>query len=231
MGKPKDINEIAEEIKNWEVLTKLPQTIDGFSLQPGTGIDGQILNIAAYVNEAMHCRLDFTYTKETFDYVPVKTVGLHTFRDERYFCRDREHFGELLLTQLPQMIKAVDRNTRHKMPYESLALGFDTWEYWKSLPQELEGYELFITPDNPLPYINGSYIFLDYADFTAGNEIYFSYNIFRDELFAEMHKRYLPLTTEQFDVKAAVPSENKLGALEQHIKEHLEEFLHALKKD
>ena len=230
MGKPKPIEEIAAELKDWELLAQLPQEIEGFTLQPGTGIKGQILNIAAYVNEAMHCRLDITYTSETFDYVPVKTVGLHTFRDERYFCRDRERFGQMLLTQLPELIRNVDRKTLHKMPFEAAELGSEKWEFWRSLPRELEGYELFITPDNPLPYINGSFIFLDYTDFAGGNQIYFSYNIFRDELFAEMRSHNLPLTTESFDVKANVPAGGKLAALEQHLRERLQETLVSLKK-
>lgn len=230
MGKPKPIEEIAAELKDWELLAQLPQEIEGFTLQPGTGIKGQILNIAAYVNEAMHCRLDITYTSETFDYVPVKTVGLHTFRDERYFCRDRERFGQMLWTQLPELIRNVDRKTLHKMPFEAAELCFEKWEFWRSLPRELEGYELFITPDNPLPYINGSFIFLDYTDFAGGNQIYFSYNIFRDELFAEMRSHNLPLTTESFDVKANVPAGDKLAALEQHLRERLQETLVSLKK-
>ena len=230
MGKPKPIEEIAAELKDWELLAQLPQELEGFTLQPGTGIKGQILNIAAYVNEAMHCRLDITYTSETFDYVPVKTVGLHTFRDERYFCRDRERFGQMLLRQLPELIRNVDRKTLHKMPFEAAELGFEKWEFWRSLPRELEGYELFITPDNPLPYINGSFIFLDYTDFAGGNQIYFSYNIFRDELFAEMRSHNLPLTTESFDVKANVPAWGKLAALEQHLRERLQETLVSLKK-
>lgn len=224
------MEEIAAELKDWELLAQLPQEIEGFTLQPGTGIKGQILNIAAYVNEAMHCRLDITYTSETFDYVPVKTVGLHTFRDERYFCRDRERFGQMLLAQLPELIRNVDRKMLHKMPFEAAEVGFEKWEFWRSLPRELEGYELFITPDNPLPYINGSFIFLDYTDFVGGNQIYFSYNIFRDELFAEMRSHNLPLTTESFDVKANVPAGGKLAALEQHLRERLQETLVSLKK-
>ena len=100
------ITEIAAEIENWDLLQKLPKQIGDFILCPGSGIKGQILNIAAYINEKTHCRLDLTYTSETFDYVPVKTVGLHTFRDERYFARDREHFAKMLLQHLDDIIKS-----------------------------------------------------------------------------------------------------------------------------
>ena len=89
MGQPK-ITEIEAQLGEWEFLKELPQEIDGFKLTMGQGIDGQILTIASYSNEAMHSKLDLIYTSETFDYVPVKTIGMHTFRDIRYFCRDRD---------------------------------------------------------------------------------------------------------------------------------------------
>lgn len=225
-----DIKDIESGLKDWDFLRKLPQQIGEFKLVPGTGISGQILNIAAYVHEPSHCRLDLTYTTETFDYVPVKTVGLHTFRDVRFFCRDREHFAEQMLRELPEILASIDKKTTHKMPFEAKALRFEEWDYWKRLPRENAGFELYITPDNPLPYINGSVIFLDYTDFAGGNQIYFSYNIFRNELFAEMRKHNLPLTTEAFDVKSNVPDAKKLEALEVHLEEKLQATLASLKK-
>lgn len=224
------INEIEAELREWELLKQLPPQVGSFVLQPGSGIAGQILNIAAYVDEEMHCRLDLTYTSETFDYVPVKTVGLHTFRDVRYFCRDREHFAELLLPKLPQLLADIDRRQQHELPYEAAELHFEQWEYWRSLPRNLQDFELYITPDRPLRYINGSYIFLDYVDFAQGNELYFSYNVFRNELFAELHKQRLPLTTNAFDVRGSVPDHLKLAALEEKLKELLEPTLAELNR-
>lgn len=224
------MSEVAAGIKDWDLLQKLPPAVAGFKLVPGTGVTGQILNIAAYVSEAMHCRLDITYTSETFDYVPVKTVGLHSFRDVRYFCRDREHFAQLLLKRLPTLIKDIDRQKPHKLGFEARGLHFENWDYWRSLPQKIGSYDLYITPDNPLEYINGSFIFLDYSDFQHGNQIYFAYNIFRNELFAEMRKQWLPLTTDAFDVAGKIPDEHKLQALTVLLKERLEPLLAGSKK-
>ena len=229
MSQP-SIEEIEAGLKDWDFLPKLPQEVDGFTLLPGTGIDGQILNIAAYANENMHCKLDITYTKETFDYVPVKTVGLHKFRDERYFCRDRERFAQMMLEHLGDILRGIDRNFVHKFPYEAAELNFSSWDYWRSLPKSINGYELYITPDNPLPYINGSIIFLDYTDFAQGNQIYFAYNIFRDELFAEMKQNHLPLTTDAFDVAGNVPVANKLAALSVLMERDLFTTMENLKK-
>lgn len=224
------LEEIAEGLKDWSLLTQLPKTIDGFSLLPGSGIDGQIINLAAYANEAMHCRLDITYTGETYDYVPVKTVGLHSFRDERFFCREQERFSEMMLAHVGDILRGIDRNFKHKFPYEAAELHFEQWDYWRSLPQTINGYELYITPDNPLPYINGSVIFLDYTDFANGHQLYFLYNIFRDEVFAEMKQHRLPLTTDAFTVPGGVPAEDKLAVLSKLLERNLFSTMESLKK-
>lgn len=200
MGQP-NIKEIESSLKEWQFLQQLPEGVAGFKLRQGSGIEGQILNIASYVNEANHCQLDLTYTGETFDYVPVKKVGLHIFRDDRFFCRDRDKFAALMLAHLPEIIADIDRNQKHAMSYETQVQNFSTWEAWENLPEKIGGFERFITPDNPLTYINGSIIFLDYTDFSNGNQLFFLYNTFRDELFAEIKKNYLPLTTEIFNAQ------------------------------
>lgn len=230
MGQP-GIREIEASLAGWDFLQRLPREIGSFKLLPGTGVKGQILNIAAYANEAGRTRLDLTYTGETFDYVPVKNVGLHTFRDERYFCRGREHFAAQMLEHLPGILMGIDRTRPHKLPFEARALGFDKWQYWRGLPQKTGGYQLFITPDNPLAYINGSYIFLDYTDFERGNQVYFSYNVFRNELFAEKKKGWLPLTTDVFDVTDKSTGDRfKLDRLAELMDEHLEKTLEELGK-
>ena len=229
MGQP-DITEISAGLKDWDFLNKLPQELNGFSLQPSSGIKGQILNIASYVNESMRCRLDLTYTCETFDYVPLKTVGLHVYREERLFCRDRDKFAQLVLEQLPRLLHEVDRAQKHSMNYEARSIGFEGWEYWHSLPKRIGNYELFITPDNPLAYLNGSYIFLDYTDFGHQNQIYFAYNIYRNEIFAEFKQRGIPITTTMFDVPGNVKDERKLDMLAQLIDAHLAKALQDLEK-
>ncbi len=229
MGQPK-LTEIEAGLAEWDFLTKLPQSVGSFHLEKGTGIDGQILNIAAYVNEPLHCRLDIIYTAETFDYVTVKTVGMHIFRDERYFARDREKFARMLLQDLERILSDLDRAQPHAMDWEARELGFEAWDYWRQLPKQVGDFELYITPDNPLPYLNGSFIFLDYSDFAHGDQLYLMYNIFRNEIFAEMKKRYFPITTDLFDVVAQVPDERKLKQLSTLLAERLQKTLSDLGK-
>lgn len=225
-----NITEIEQELESWLLLKELPSVVGEFKLISGSGISGQILNIAAYVNEKSHCRLDIIYTSETFDYVPVKTVGLHTFRDERYFCRDKDRFAQMLLKHLDEIISDVNNLKQHHIDYEAEELHFEKWDYWRSLPKKIGDYELFITPDNPLAYINGSFVFLDYTDFIHGNQLYFSYNVFRNEIFAEMKQDNLPLTTNIFDVANSVPDNKKLARLTELLQQHLEPVLNNIKK-
>ena len=223
--------EVEESLKDWGLIEQLPQEVNGFTRVPGTGIKGQILNIMAYVNEEKHCRLDITYTTETFDYVPVKTIGLHTFRDERFFARDRERFGEMLLKHLPEILKDMLREDNHEYGFEAESLGFEKWDFWRTLPEKIGSFERFIDPEHPLVYLNGSTIFLDYTDFEHGHQIYFSYNSFRNDVFAEMKQHYLPLTTELYDVPLNVVDSKKLAHLEKLIEKHLRNTMQELSKE
>ena len=219
----KKITEIEAELQEWEFLKQLPKELEGFTLREGTGIKGNILNIASYVDEANHACVDLIYTGETFDYVIVKNLGLHTFRDDRFFTRDKDKFAEVVLNKLTSLLQEMGKSKVKQMGYESEVMGFNEWEDWKTLPKQIGNFELYITPDNPLEYINGSWVILDYSDFANGNQLMFLYNSFRNELFAEMKKGHLPLTTEEFNA-------NSLEALSALIKEKLEKTLTALEK-
>lgn len=219
----KKITEIEAELQEWEFLQQLPKELEGFTLREGTGIKGNILNIASYVDEANHACVDLIYTGETFDYVVVKNLGLHTFRDDRFFTRDKDKFTEVVLNKLPSLLQDMGKGKVKEMGYESEVMGFKEWNYWKTLPKQIGNFELYITPGCPLEYINGSWIILDYSDFANGNQLMFLYNSFRNELFAEMKKGYLPLTTEEFNA-------NSLEVLSALLKEKLEKTLTALEK-
>ncbi len=219
----KKITEIEAELQEWEFLKQLPKQIEGFTLREGTGIKGNILNIASYVDEANHSCIDLIYTGETFDYVIVKNLGLHTFRDDRFFTRDKDKFAEVVLAKLSSLLQDIGKSRAKTMGYESEVMGFKDWDYWKTLPKQIGNFELYITPDCPLEYINGSWVILDYSDFTNGNQLMFLYNSFRNELFAETKKGYLPLTTEEFNA-------NSLDGLSALIGEKLEKTLTDLEK-
>lgn len=222
MGQP-DIKEIAAQLPEWEFLQGLPQEIDGFKLELGQEINGQILTMASYVNPAVHSRLDLIYTSETFDYIPVKTIGLHTFRDIRYFCRDKDKFAAMMQAKLPELLFEVNRDQIHHVETLAEETGLNHWEYGAQLPKKIGGFELFIAPGNPIDYINGSTLFIDYSDFEHGTQLVFFYNTFRNEFFAESKTNFLPGITHEFDCR-------DLKSLEKLLESKLEPALEKLAK-
>lgn len=217
MSEP-SIEEIRETLDGWEFLKELPEEINGFTLHQDRTIDGQVLNIASYRNDAVRCRLDITYTSETFDYVPVKIAGLHQYRDIRYFFRSRERFAEHVKDKLPALVHDIDIRTRHDLGVIIKATGLPEWTYGEKLPEKIGRFELFIRPENAIEYINGSIIFLDYTDFATGDQLVFLYNRFRDEFFAETKHALKPDNITDFDAKS-------LPQLEALLDEKLEGFL------
>ena len=127
------------------------------------------------------------------------------------------------MNKLPSLLQDMGKGKAKGMGYESEVMGFKEWNYWKTLPKQIGNFELYITPGCPLEYINGSWIILDYSDFANGNQLMFLYNSFRNELFAEMKKGHLPLTTEEFNA-------NSLEALSALLEEKLEKTLTTLEK-
>lgn len=158
MSEP-SIEEIHEALDGWDFLKELPEEINGFTLHQDRTIDGQVLNIASYRNDAVRCRLDITYTSETFDYVPVKIAGLHQYRDIRYFFRNRERFAEHVKDKLPALVHDIDIRIRHDLGVIIKETGLPEWTYGEKLPEKIGRFELFIRPENAIEYINGSIIF------------------------------------------------------------------------
>ena len=74
---------------------------------------------------------------------------------------------------------------------------------------------MYIAPSQPLKVLNGSYIIIDYTDFTAESSLLVYYNIYRDEFFGEMRVRRTPQVINTFDTK-------KISDLELQLRDYLE---------
>ena len=161
MSEP-SIEEIREALDGWDFLKELPPEINGFTLHQDREL---VLNIASYRNDAIRCRLDITYTSETFDYVPVKVAGLHQYRDIRYFFRSRDRFAEHVKDKLPALVHDIDIRTSHNLGVIIEETGLPEWRYGEKLPEKIGRFELFIRPEQAIEYINGSVIFLEHYGF------------------------------------------------------------------
>lgn len=82
------------------------------------------------------------------------------------------------------------------------------------MPETLEGYQLFIKPQQPVKINNGSYIIIDYVDFTHASDVTIYYNMYRDEFFGEARIHSIPDVTYDFD-------SNELVELQEKLEKHL----------
>jgi len=216
-----DIKVIQERLCSWDFLEKLPRELQGFKYQAGGLLQGHVLTLCSYVNEELHRQLDFIYTKETFDYMPVKKVGLHTFRDVRYITRSKDAFAEKMQEVLPRLLRELDPEAEPGCISVLRKKGVLDWHYASKLPETIGKFKLFIHPNHPLEYINNSVIFLDYTDFEGGNQLVFLYNQVVNNFFAETKQKFIPGTIHDFDCQS-------LAQLEKLLDKNLESYLAGL---
>ena len=224
MPKPEDIEVIIKRRPDWEFLQELPKELHGFSLEEGGQLKGHEFVLGSYVNEEARRRLELIYTKETFDYVPVRQVGLLRYRDFRYITRDKDVFAEWITGAIDRL---VEETTPTYVPRSGHLLrdkGILDWHFPDTLPERVGNFVKFIGPQCPLDFINNATVILDYADFDAGNELVFLYNRVRNEFYAENKKLLSTNTDHEFDAK-------KLEDLEVLLAERLEPYLLDLGND
>jgi hypothetical protein len=218
MPTPEDFEVIKERRPHWEFLQKLPRELHGFTFKEGGKLHRHEYLLGAYENKAARRRLELIYTKETFDYVPIRQVGLLRYRDFRYITRDKDIFAEWITGAIDRL---VEETTPTYIPRSGHVLKFKgilDWHFPDTLPDRVGNFVKFIGPQYPLDFINNTTVILDYSDFDAGNELMFMYNRARNEYYAENKKHMIPNTMHDFDAK-------KLTDLEELLAENLEPYL------
>ncbi len=225
MPKPEEFEVIRERRANWEFLQKLPRELHGFTfVEGGAMMTRHEFLLGAYENAAARRRLELIYTKETFDYVPIRQVGLLRYRDFRFITRDKDQFVEWITGNIDRL---VEETTPTYIPRSKRLLkmkGILDWHFPDTLPDRVGNFVKFIGPQYPLDFINNTTVILDYSDFEAENELMFMYNRARNEFYAENKKHMIPNTMHEFDAK-------KLTDLEELLAEQLEPYLLELGKN
>mgnify|MGYP001675677303 FL=1 len=173
--------------------------LEGFSYRRDMHVEEDIYALFSYENNAMHRAASAYYHEETKEYKLSVQIGLTNFCHIEFIApniaafekRLDEHLRKLLVELVTFDPKTISSIVCKKKIME--------WEYGKSLPAELEGFELFISPEKPLKITNGSYIILDYSDFSIASNFVIYYNIFRDEFFGEGRVHGIPEINYLFD--------------------------------
>lgn len=197
--KEENIQRVEKDVRDWAYLKQLPSVLEGFSYRKDMRIEEDIYALFSYENTAMHRAAAAYYHEETKEYKLCVKIGLTNFCRIEFIAPNIEVFEKHLdeyLKKLLVELTTFDSATVSSIVHKKKIM---EWEYGKSLPAELEGFELFISPEKPLKITNGSYIILDYSDFSIASNFVIYYNIFRDEFFGEGRVHGIPEINYLFD--------------------------------
>ncbi len=201
---------VEREIAGWKYLEELPEEWFGFRLQRNASIHGDVYDIYSYVNEGIHRSITAYFHEETGEYKVRVNIGLVEFCHIEFVTGDFGTFEVLLKQHFETVLRDMAEFNPKTVTSLLLDKGIMEWGYGKSLPESLEGIELFIHPGEPLRSVNGSYILFDYVDFGISSGFSVYYNIFRDEFFGESRIRNIPVVTYSFDSGDLSELETKL---------------------
>lgn len=201
---------ILSQVKAWDYMKNLPEQMHGFNYVLLMEEKGDVLDLYRYENKEAHRSITVYYHEETSEYKLRMRIGLTEFCVIEYIYAELEAFQEILQERCSGLL--ADMQTFN--PEHITSIVHDKkimqWDYKKKLPETFAGFRLFITPDQPVRIINGSYIVFDYSDFTSKSNFIIYYNVFRNEFFGESRIFDIPEVSYDFDSHELQELINKL---------------------
>lgn len=221
--KEENIKKVEEDVAAWSYLTQLPSLLEGFSYRQAMSVKDDVYELFSYENPDRHRAATAYYHEETKEYKLSVQIGLTQFCRIEFMAPTIEVFEKHLTEHLQKLLVELTAFEPGDVSSIVRKKKIMEWEYGKSLPAELEGFELFISPEKPLKITNGSYIIVDYSDFAIASNFAVYYNIFRDEFFGEGRIRGIPEINYLFDshdlAELAVKMEHHLAARLQDVRQ------------
>ena len=218
------IDKLAAEFEAANFFEQIPAQIDGYQLKKIFTDNGDKFFYFTYENISMHRSLTTYFHDETKEYKVCVNIGLTEFCLTNFFTEDFNHFKEILIDKLDSAIKNLSAQIDADSDFFIADKKFSTWQYGLNLPQNLEGFELFITPQFPVRITNGSYIIINYSDFAANLELSIFYNVYSDTFSGESQIGGVHNPLYIFDAK-------NLDELEKILVENLENELKKIISD
>ena len=174
--------ELTAQATELHFAENLPVEIVGFTTEKIFAADGDKFIFFTCTNKN-HCALTTYFHEETNEFKVRQRIGLTEFCLTNFFTEDFVAFQKLLDAELESVLKNLRDVHEKKFSRFVSEKKIDTWNF--DLPATLEGFELFISPAEPVEITNGSFIVLNYADFATGSDFILYYNIYGDIFSAE----------------------------------------------
>lgn len=220
----KEIEEkVRGELADWEYVNSLPEEWYGFNLTRYENIYDAFFEFLSYENKEKHRRLVVYFHQETMEYKLKVGYGLTEFCRIDCIAADREEFEALLKRYLEEILREMAAERVENIGSFVLNKHIMDYDFGDLLPEELEGFQLYIRPSAPVPITNFSYIIIDYECFELESNVIIYYNVFRDEFFGEARICRIPTMSYQFDA-------GTLDGLAEKLKIHLLPRLKSVKE-
>ena len=200
------------------VLDELPAEIEGFVLSKERQMSEGQYDFFCYDHAAKHRAVVGFYDASTASYKLRVEIGVVSFALPSFIYGDFVTFGCELTRNLPRVMAGLHADTLTTQELLPVRESLEKWAYGKELPEEIEGYTLFVRPSAPAELTNGSFLIIDYVDFSRRNDVGIYYNCYRNEFFGEYHAAGMPYVSYSFDAES-------LEELEQRLKLHLVHYL------
>lgn len=179
--------------------------------------------IYSYENNELKRKTTIYYHEETKEYKLLVTIGLIEFCAIEYISESLEKLEVVLKSRFDNLLGDISHFNREHISAIVIEKAIMNWEYIDKLPEKIEGFKLFISPKEPVKIINGSYIIIDYCDFSKESNFIIYYNIFRDEFFGEARLHRIPEVTYEFDC-------SELNELELVLEKNLKRMLQQIRE-
>lgn len=205
-------------LAEWAKIRELPQEIAGFRYSCERRQEDAQYDFFRYDHAASHRAVIGFYDAATDSYKLRVQIGVVSFALPSFVCKELGRFGEELDAYLSRVMEDLLAETLHTQALLPIRDAVLAWDYGAALPEECEGFTLFIRPRSPAALTNGSYLVIDYVDFSQESDVGIYYNFYRDEFFCEYHIWGMPYVSYDFDAA-------DLDELEQRLKLYLVSYL------
>lgn len=208
------------EIGEHSFFNDLKNEIYNFKLNKSFSEDGNNFEIFSYANESTHRGLRVYYHVDTNEYRVLVKFGLNEFCLTEYFTDKTNIFVEKFQPELKNILKSIDEFDGAKNVFVEQKK-IPSWKYAESLPSEAEGFELYFNPKKYLEVTNGSFVIINYCDFSINSDLAIFYNIFSDNFGSEARINGAPTVIYDFDSEDLKELEEKL---EQNLSNQLKKI-------
>lgn len=191
-----------------EKFSALPVELHGFTFENIFSREGDKFYYFDYADKKNRRAVTAYFHDETQEYKVRVKIGLNEFCLTNFFTSDFDKFCEMICPAPEILLKFFEEDS--KLALLTGEKNFADWNYGKNLPPQLEGFELFISPQNPVAFTNGSMIVINYSNFATDSDLTIYYNIYSDNFSGEVRLRGTAQVIYLFDANDLKTLQDKL---------------------